>query len=466
MPPLLNPRYEAFAFALAAGSTVGEAYDEAGFHPNNRRSRADMLSQSPKVQARVAHLRATLDPAALRRRHAPAFTTIPQTKEDMKAWLWQIMAGVRKISIRQWQAAKLFARMNGWDALLRKELSKAKPGAPQPATPAEPDAKTDLDFEPDLPETTRVSLYLLSLIQADKEALRSANPIEPELHDFEYYPDSVYSDPPLLGEPWPEPPPPPDRSAATQEPEFPTPPHDPSVPLPPLRKWVTPSPWGFFGDTLGDIKSPSQSPDPQASTTEIQKPGDQKISSESTLAFQSRDDPSDPSDPSHLDGPPPQALNLEPLNLDSSPPPPASETAHSQPSTAHVRTLALQSRAEPTPDFHPSAPPHPDPIDPHAPKPDLPQTTANFPEPPARARRTVHPRLQPGETLAPGIKGNLNKGRLEPNLGDDGVWFGPSIYPKDPPKPQPPEPPPLPHFKLPVRTPHPVTFAKGGFVGC
>ncbi|MDZ4287789.1 MAG: hypothetical protein U0984_07515, partial [Prosthecobacter sp.] len=97
-------------------------------------------------------------------------------------------------------------------------------------------AEPDLDLETDLPETTRVSLYLLSLIQADKEAFRSASPVEPELHDFDYYPDSVYSDPPLLGEPWPEPPPPPDRSAATRESEFPPPPHDPSVPLPPLRK--------------------------------------------------------------------------------------------------------------------------------------------------------------------------------------------------------------------------------------
>ncbi|MDZ4288253.1 MAG: hypothetical protein U0984_09850 [Prosthecobacter sp.] len=328
MPPLLNPRYEAFAFALAAGSTVGEAYDEAGFHPNNRRSRADLLSQSPKVQARVAHLRATLDPAALRRRHAPACTTLPQTQEDMKAWLWQIMAGVRKINIRQWQAAKLFARMSGWDALLRKDLNQAKPGAQRPeADTQEPENPA----EPDLPETTRVSLYLLSLIQADKEALRSASPLEPELHDFDYYPDSDYLDPPLVGDPPPDEPEQPGFSPrqepgfATQAspaaaypdnqpfehyydkiPRFPVSPFpNPGAIFPPIKPGGLLSPWGYFGDRSGDIKSPTQTPDPQPITPETQKPGDQKISSdrtsifqnrevpasESTLAFQSRDAP-------------------------------------------------------------------------------------------------------------------------------------------------------------------------------
>lgn len=54
MPALKNPRHEAFAQALAKGTTADAAYEAAGYKPS--RSAASRLSANVNIQARVAEL--------------------------------------------------------------------------------------------------------------------------------------------------------------------------------------------------------------------------------------------------------------------------------------------------------------------------------------------------------------------------------------------------------------------------
>lgn len=54
MPALKNTRHEAFAQALASGSTMDEAYAKAGFAPN--RQNAHRLTTNDDVAARVKEL--------------------------------------------------------------------------------------------------------------------------------------------------------------------------------------------------------------------------------------------------------------------------------------------------------------------------------------------------------------------------------------------------------------------------
>ena len=54
MPALKNTRHEAFAQALASGSTMDEAYTKAGFTPN--RQNAHRLTTNDDVAARVKEI--------------------------------------------------------------------------------------------------------------------------------------------------------------------------------------------------------------------------------------------------------------------------------------------------------------------------------------------------------------------------------------------------------------------------
>lgn len=54
MPPLQNPRHEAFAQALAKGKTRAEAYVEVGYKPSE--PHASRLASNGKVVARVTEL--------------------------------------------------------------------------------------------------------------------------------------------------------------------------------------------------------------------------------------------------------------------------------------------------------------------------------------------------------------------------------------------------------------------------
>ena len=56
MPALGNPRCEAFARSVAAGATLNDAYEDAGFAPGGRH--AARLVRRPEVAQRIADLRA------------------------------------------------------------------------------------------------------------------------------------------------------------------------------------------------------------------------------------------------------------------------------------------------------------------------------------------------------------------------------------------------------------------------
>lgn len=55
MPPLKNPRHEAFARALAKGASADQAYREAGYSPH-RQAASRLLLTNVDIQARVAEL--------------------------------------------------------------------------------------------------------------------------------------------------------------------------------------------------------------------------------------------------------------------------------------------------------------------------------------------------------------------------------------------------------------------------
>jgi phage terminase small subunit len=56
MPPLKNNRHELFCLALAEGQSANQAYERAGYTPND--SNCIRLRQHPKVQARLNELQA------------------------------------------------------------------------------------------------------------------------------------------------------------------------------------------------------------------------------------------------------------------------------------------------------------------------------------------------------------------------------------------------------------------------
>jgi len=59
MPILSNPRHEAFAQALARGTSASAAYGEAGYKPH--RSHAASMARQGHIVARVALQRAIED---------------------------------------------------------------------------------------------------------------------------------------------------------------------------------------------------------------------------------------------------------------------------------------------------------------------------------------------------------------------------------------------------------------------
>src|SRR5688572_15352137 len=99
-PPttLPDPRHEAFAFALARGLSPRLAYVEAGYSSSNARLRSQELAADPAILARVEHLKACLPHIeAMKARFAPSLLLMPETPDELLAWLWQIMSGTRQI---------------------------------------------------------------------------------------------------------------------------------------------------------------------------------------------------------------------------------------------------------------------------------------------------------------------------------------------------------------------------------
>lgn len=126
---LRDPRHEAFAFHLASGHPASAAYLLAGYSPNNARTRAEDLAATPSIRARIAHLKTCLPQITeLRDRHAPSFLLMPETQEQMLAWLWQVISGARTILPIQLRAATLFCRLRGWH-LAKNLLAQPQPEA-------------------------------------------------------------------------------------------------------------------------------------------------------------------------------------------------------------------------------------------------------------------------------------------------------------------------------------------------
>ncbi|GAA5138371.1 hypothetical protein GCM10023213_17050 [Prosthecobacter algae] len=130
-PPLTlrDPRHEAFAFHLASGHSASAAYLLAGFSPNNARTRAKDLATAPSIRARTAHLKTCLPHITeLRNHHAPSLLLMPETQEQMLAWLWQVISGARTVLPIQLRAATLFCRLRGWH-LAKNLLAQPQPEA-------------------------------------------------------------------------------------------------------------------------------------------------------------------------------------------------------------------------------------------------------------------------------------------------------------------------------------------------
>ena len=166
-PPLENPRHEAFAFALASGASPADAYDSAGFSSKNRKARAQALSEHPDILARIERIYDEMpDVEDIHWNHGRPFTTMPESRERMSVWVWQVMQGARKLTPAQLQAAKLFTRLRSWDR--------------EPCIPEPPMRITDSGFQ---------SLAILSAVQAAREsqlidaplATEADNDAEPQL---------------------------------------------------------------------------------------------------------------------------------------------------------------------------------------------------------------------------------------------------------------------------------------------
>jgi hypothetical protein len=128
MPKLSNPRYEAFALAIASGAPLRDSYEDAGFHGDL--SHASRLAHRDEVLARVDELRtdqADLDEAR------PTSVIIALVRMARAAEGLKTAAGVREARLTLLEAQRLHveqinARQNlrltamddeEWDAAFR-----------------------------------------------------------------------------------------------------------------------------------------------------------------------------------------------------------------------------------------------------------------------------------------------------------------------------------------------------------
>ncbi|TDU80876.1 hypothetical protein EI77_00176 [Prosthecobacter fusiformis] len=127
MNTLPDPRHEAFSRLLASGHDFPSAYVHAGYSVKNIKTRSRQLASHPAIRARVAHLQKCLPEINdLQQHFAPSLRLMPETQDQMLAWLWQVMNGTRKVLPLQLRAATLFCRLKGW------HLTKPLPAEQQP----------------------------------------------------------------------------------------------------------------------------------------------------------------------------------------------------------------------------------------------------------------------------------------------------------------------------------------------
>lgn len=108
MPVLSNPRWEAFAQALAKGKTQEEAYEAAGYKPS--RHHASRLATNGNVQARLAELQ---EKAAER-----ALVTIESLTDELEE--------ARLLAMKEGQPSAAAAAVMGKARLHGKLVDKAE----------------------------------------------------------------------------------------------------------------------------------------------------------------------------------------------------------------------------------------------------------------------------------------------------------------------------------------------------
>lgn len=176
-PPLAlaDSRHEAFALALAEGAPPAAAYKHAGFPAKNAKARGAALAKDPDVIHRVDYLRCCLPLVCdLQARFAPSTLLLPQTREEMLAFLWQITTGARTITPVQMRAAALVSRIQGWHLAAN---------ARSPAPPADA-SKTARQTSPPAPLKTSGGSHehaVLAAAAAEVAAADSAlTPLDPQ----------------------------------------------------------------------------------------------------------------------------------------------------------------------------------------------------------------------------------------------------------------------------------------------
>ncbi|MDZ4286785.1 MAG: hypothetical protein U0984_02440, partial [Prosthecobacter sp.] len=289
MLPLENPRHEAFAFALATGSIPSDAYRSVGYSAKNCKVRALDLVRRPGVIERINFLLEHLPHASqLRWLHAPEFTTMPESVEQMSAWLWQAMNGSRKLTSTQWQAAKLYSKLHKWGPILPGKYASSMV----------------------MTESSRRSLALLNAVRvAQENQLQTASPFATEAEEEADAEETLrrYHEAQAMGT---------DGSRAdARQPAAGCPQGEDEGGEDEATTWEGSKTNGAMG-TNGDSNPHAQPLEPQSTAPESAENGDQNKTSpsDSTLAFQSRAEPT-PDDASAQNRPSPQALNPEPLNL-------------------------------------------------------------------------------------------------------------------------------------------------------
>jgi len=135
LPPLTDPRHEAFAVARARGANRTAAYVEAGFAPH--RSGASKLAKKPKMTSRIAEL----DREGAMIRQASVKETIVHLIGLAEACATlKSAAGLKEARVARLEANRLFDRLEReaqcppqpYDKELTQEEWVALYGAPAP----------------------------------------------------------------------------------------------------------------------------------------------------------------------------------------------------------------------------------------------------------------------------------------------------------------------------------------------
>jgi hypothetical protein len=162
--PLKNPRWERFALFAAQGSTLDEAYKEAGYKSN--RGNAGALAMRPEVKERIRQINTEMTETARKAQQI--------TKEKLIGWHHEI----RQQGMASGQLAPAGTAIKEISILTGHRIERAEVGAP-----GEYDALSDEELERQLMER------LAKLGFARVDALVDFSPSETDAEDAGAPPD-------------------------------------------------------------------------------------------------------------------------------------------------------------------------------------------------------------------------------------------------------------------------------------